>query len=291
MAAHLLEDMQGALHALQVELEEHMWSTEDDPKHSELWNKQANSKSFSCRVTYPTSRLIWATVCTSISCYLEVLEQHQKKIQDDIDGGADQRTPSLPGCSLLEKTPVEIQKMIMKYVLDFNTAPASESMEKANDFDCFGLTIGYKNQTYILFMPLETVIARWGLGEATCKFVNVRSFYATLQISRTLLAPTSEAMLGSSTTKLAATDDKVDKKVASCTNVGHRTRFWDNDFFFPNGSKDVVHFLNANCNRPTYIEHFAMKNDCWPKACKDRKYDQPEDFFATLNTLLSVKER
>ncbi|KAK5683084.1 hypothetical protein LTS10_004615 [Elasticomyces elasticus] len=216
-----------------------------------------------------------------------VLKQHHAKILDDNDDDSDQeqRTP----CALLEKIPVEMQKMIMEYVLDFTTPPVYEDGLSLDDsFDCFGLTIGYKNQAYVLFMPLESAHQVMAVRESMVKYVSVRSLCAPLQISRTLLAPTLEAMLGHGPRKFAEVEGSKSVQKPSPnldTIAGPRTRFWDNDFYFPNGCMNVLHFLKANVNRRTYIERFAMTNDCWPKADVNMEHGKPEDFFAIFEEL------
>ncbi|KAK5694800.1 hypothetical protein LTR97_009390 [Elasticomyces elasticus] len=267
MAFSLIDDMQGALHALRKELYKQMISAEGRD-FDDLVDRQAGMD-------------------VLLRTYMEALKQRKKQARHDTSRGTDQRTPSLPGCALLEKSPAELQKLIMEYVLDFTTPPASGMTVGNRNFDCFGLTVGYKNQVYILFMPLEAAHKVSAMRYPRVKFISVSSFCAPLQISRTLLAPALEAMLGRRTRQLAGSENQTYQNVPSyCTSgVSHRTRFWDNDFFFPNGSEDVTYFLKSNINRRTYIERFAMHNDCWPKANVDGEHTRPEDLFAIFEQL------
>ncbi|KAK5709929.1 hypothetical protein LTR17_019317 [Elasticomyces elasticus] len=130
-------------------------------------------------------------------------------------------------CSPLERLPVELQKLIMEYVLDFTTKPGPLTVAPGKRIDCFGM-----------------------------------SYFGSHSVS--LLQPGKA--------------------------LGDRNRFWDNDFFFPRGSIEVLHFFETNVNRRTYIERFTMKNDCFPVVVRSaHDEDMPEDFFQIFRYIAAGK--
>ncbi|KAK5747124.1 hypothetical protein LTR17_000257 [Elasticomyces elasticus] len=182
--------------------------------------------------------------------------------------GREVRGRHAKGCAPLEKLPVELLKMIMEYSLDFTTPPVPEVeggvLRKP---DCFGLmyTRG-EEETCMFFTSLETYLKRKTPQEFLIEFIHPQAFCAPRLISKALLAPATEAMLGVS----SITGDKAKAppgpKYLSRpgTELGDRNRFWDNDFVFPRSSEGVEAYLARNINRPTHIERFSIINDCMP---------------------------
>ncbi|KAK3648232.1 hypothetical protein LTR56_007644 [Elasticomyces elasticus] len=206
--------------------------------------------------------------------------------------GREVRGRHAKGCAPLEKLPVELLKMIMEYSLDFTTPPVPEVLAGVRkEFDYFGLYTDYEYATCILFTSLEGSLKAKSLGRSRIQSVHVKDLCAPRLISRALLAPATEAMLGGST----STNDKGKTSPGpKClsrpkSKLGDRNRFWDNDFFFPHDSKGVARYLEQNINRPTYIERFTITNDCMPPTFS-HDLRTPQSFLEIFRHLAFAKK-
>ncbi|KAK6407213.1 hypothetical protein LTR81_018200 [Elasticomyces elasticus] len=242
MAPFQLDDMRGALHAIEEELLRQMKLVEE--RSNEPLERRQNM----------LSNALWDLDYA--------LERGRFGVQREVCTDSGESTTFSPGCAPLERLPVELQKMIMEHVLDFTCAPAAESIDAVETYDYFGLTLGYKNKASIIFTPLEPVFGKERYNILSIKFISVKHFCAPRLISKTLLAPATEAMLG----RANITEGQPSPKSLLRPNskIGERNRFWDNDLFFRYGGADALDYFKANLNRPTYVERFAMRNDCLP---------------------------
>ncbi|KAK4895738.1 hypothetical protein LTR27_006220 [Elasticomyces elasticus] len=197
------------------------------------------------------------------------------------------------GCAPLEKLPFELLKMIMEYSLDFTTPPVPEVVDGVlSKPECFGLlyTDG-KGERRMLFTSLEGYLKAKSFWKCRIQPIHVKDLCAPRLISRALLAPASEAMLGGST----ITNDKGKASPGpKClsrpkSGLGDRNRFWDNDIFFPHGGKILARYLERNINRPTYIERFTIVNDCMLPTNEDESFT-PEIFLEIFRRLTLAKE-